>query len=81
MSEVTVKLQEYFFWSPMLGDEAVRFSVFDNRGKEYFAIAQLIAEGKSLRESRAHWALTIHEAMTSGKEPGDVRESHSIPAE
>lgn len=71
MSEVTVRVHEYFFWSPILGEDAVRFSVFNAHGGEYFAIVPIIA-GKKLREEREHWGLRLFEAIESGKEPGEV---------
>lgn len=70
--ELTVKVQEYFFWSPLLGEDAVRFSVFDSHGKEFFAIVPLISPGMRLRESRQQWAELIHDAMIAGNEPGEV---------
>lgn len=73
MSGVTVKLREYFFWSPLLGEDAVRFSVFDNHGHEFWAISPMIPAGKSLRELRQHWAERIFDAMESGQDPGEVK--------
>lgn len=73
MSEVTVRLHEYLFWSPMLGTDAVRFSVFNTHGGEYFAIVPLDGKGSTLREARQHWAERFFDVIESGADPGEVK--------
>lgn len=68
----TLRIAEYKFWSPMLGDDAVRISLYDARGQEYYAIRTYPGEGKSLRELREATALRIFDAMESGAQPGEV---------
>lgn len=69
---VTIRLTEYFFWSPTLGTDAVRFSVSDSHGQEYYSV-QPMACGKTLREMREAVGLRIHEAMEAGAPPGEIR--------
>ncbi len=69
---ITIRMHEYFFWSPTLGTDAVRFSVPDAHGREYYSIRPIHGAGKSLRELREHVALRIHDAIESGTEPGEV---------
>lgn len=69
---VTLRLSEYHFWSPTLGTDAVRFSLYDEHGQEYFCIRPMTGLGQSLRDLREHSALRIHEAMEQGAEPGEV---------
>jgi hypothetical protein len=71
MNEVEIRLHEYFFWSPLLGDNAVRFSVFDGQGREYFAIVPVQA-GRWLREARQHWGELLYQAIADGRDPGEV---------
>lgn len=70
MKTETIRLAEYFFWSPTLGTDAVRFSVSDAHGQEYFSVQPL---GKSLRAMREAVGLRIHEAMEAGAQPGEIR--------
>jgi hypothetical protein len=72
VNEVTVKIHEYFFWSPIMGTEAVRFSVFNAHGGEYFAIVPLDGKGSTLRALRQRWAERFFEAIQSGLDPGEV---------
>ena len=46
-----MKFQEYHHWSPILGEQAVRLSMFDARGQEFF---EVIANpgGRAYREAR-----------------------------
>lgn len=68
----TVRMSEYFFWSPTLGADAVRFSVPDDHGREYYAICPITGTGKPLRELRERIALRIYDAIEAGAEPGEV---------
>lgn len=72
MTEITVKLKEYFFWSPLIGSDAIRFSVFDGRGREYFQIRSFDGKGMTLRDLRQQVAERIYEAMENGQDPGEV---------
>ena len=67
-----LQLREYSFWSPILGDDAVRFSLYDDHGQEFFMIRPMVQQGKILRELREHCALRLHDAMEAGNEPGEV---------
>lgn len=71
MSEVTIRLREYRFWSPMLGEEALRISCYNERGHEYFMIVSA-ENGKKLRELRHNAAEKFYDAIQSGRDPGEV---------
>lgn len=70
--EVTIRIREYRFWSPLLGEEALRLSVYNQHGHEYFAIVPA-EDGKKLRELRQTWGERFYDAITSGQDPGEVR--------
>lgn len=71
MSEITIRLSEYRYWSPILGMEALRLSYF-NKGREYFCIVPA-EDGRSLRELRQKAAERFYDAVQSGHEPGEVK--------
>lgn len=71
-NEVTIRLKEYRYWSPILGDEALRISYYNARGHEYFVIVSA-ADGKALRELRQRAAERFYDAIQSGQEPGEVQ--------
>lgn len=62
----------YEFYSPILDSAAVRISVPDGRGGEFFAIVSRPAPGKSWREVRDRALNAIESAMESGLDPGEV---------
>jgi hypothetical protein len=71
-AEITLHLQEYRFWSPILGQEALRISYYNERGHEYFCIVPA-EDGKGLRELRQRAAERFYDAVSSGHDPGEVR--------
>lgn len=62
----------YRFWSPLLGADAVRFSMVGERNAEYFAIVPG-GEGRVYRENRDRALDAIEDAIARGDEPGEVR--------
>lgn len=70
--EVVIKLREYRFWSPHLGEQALRISCYNSHGHEYFTI-QPACRGKALRELRQRWAEKFYDAIQLGQDPGEVR--------
>lgn len=72
MSEVTIRLSEYRYWSPILGMEALRLSYFNKHGREYFCIVPA-EDGKALRELRQKAAERFYDAVESGQDPGEVK--------
>ena len=63
---------EYFFWSIGLGADAVRLSIHDEHGQEFFMVMEA-KTGKAGREAKAAALEAIHEAMRQGCHPGEVR--------
>lgn len=63
---------EFEFYSPMLDAQAVRLSVPDGCGGEYYAIVAKPAAGKSFRELRERALSAIQAAIDSGLDPGEV---------
>lgn len=70
-TEITIRLREYRFWSPILGVEALRISYYNDRGHEYFVIVPA-ENGKGLREMRQRAAERFYDAVQSGQNPGEV---------
>lgn len=71
MNEVTIRLREYRFWSPITGGEALRISCYDQYGHEYFMVVPA-ENGKKLRELRQTAAERFYDAIQSGQDPGEV---------
>lgn len=69
--EVTIRLREYRFWSPLTGGEALRISCYNQHGHEYFMIVSA-ENGKALRELRQLAAERFYDAIQSGQDPGEV---------
>ena len=69
---MTLRITEYRSWSPVLGCDTVRVSMFNGRGHEYF---MLLPEesGRAWREKRIEAAETINLAIRQGLPPGEVR--------
>lgn len=65
-------VNEYHFWSPVLGQNAVRISGFDEYGGEFFVI---ITEdnGARYRQRKRMAAEAIEMAISMGLQPGEVR--------
>ena len=59
------------FWSPLLGMRAVRLSMADARGGEYWRIIPRL-DGKRYRTDRDAALDAIEEAMARRREPGEV---------
>ncbi len=64
--------REFRFYSSELDAEAVRFSIANEDGQEYFAIVPVVAPGKRRREWRDQVLDRIDEAMMAGDPPGEV---------
>lgn len=62
---------EYRFWSPILDAEAVRLSLFDCRGGEFWMILSAL-DGKSYRQRRTEALEYMAEAVHLGLAPGEV---------
>lgn len=60
---------EYRFWSPMLGCDAVRLSMYDDHGGEFF----MILKDEQWRETRERGVRLIRQAIDAGLRPGEVR--------
>jgi hypothetical protein len=60
-----------YFWSPITGDYAVRLSMWDRRGAEYFAIVPRV-DGKAWKDIRIAALTAIQEAIDEGREPGPI---------
>jgi len=65
-------VHEHHFWSPVLGEDAVRVSMFDDRGGEFFMV---VADrgAREYRQARLDAAEAIDQAIREGLEPGEVR--------
>ena len=68
---VTLRYHEYKHWSPMLGQDAARVWMFDQRGSEFFMVIPDDG-GKAYRERRATAVEAIYTAIENGCEPGEV---------
>lgn len=72
-----MSLNEYHYWSPTLGCDAVRLSMTDDWGGEYFAILPA-DEGRGWRARRQEAVDKLLKAMTPedeggyGLEPGQI---------
>jgi hypothetical protein len=68
--------REFGFWSPTLGGDAVRMSMWDARASEYWTIIPRIL-GSSYREARTAALEMIQKAIDAGREPGEVHTEDS----
>lgn len=73
-----MRYRELKFWDGMNDRKAVRLSVADERGGEFYMILPR-ENGRKWRERRDEALGIISEAMSLGLEPGEVRENE--PAE
>lgn len=66
------QVHEHHFWSPLLGEDAVRVSMFDDRGGEFYMV---VADrgAREYRQARLDAAEAIDQAIRQGCEPGEVR--------
>lgn len=65
-------VHEYRFWSPVLGEDAVRVSMFDDRGGEFFMVVP-DRGSREYRLARFEAAEALDQAINEGLEPGEVR--------
>ena len=65
--------REFRFYSPDLDANAVRLSLADDQGREYYAIVPVAAVGKSWREQREATLSAIDDAIAEGQSPGEVK--------
>lgn len=63
---------EWRFWSPTLGCQASRISMFDEHGAEYFMILPR-DDTKAYHEARLTAVEAIATAMAMKLDPGEVR--------
>ncbi len=64
---------EYRHWSPTLGCDAVRLSMVDERGGEFYRIIPVVS-GRGWRAARDEALEVIEDAIIRGAEPGEVSE-------
>lgn len=65
--------QEFRSYSPVLDIEVIRLSVADDKGGEFFVVMPCPPTGKSLRKAKLAALEIIHEAISIGLDPGEVR--------
>jgi len=63
---------EHHFWSPILGAAAVRISMADDAGLEYFMIIPDEDGGAPYRLARDRAISAISTAIAEGDDPGEV---------
>jgi len=63
---------EHSFWSPMFGAPAVRLSMVDDRGGEFWRVIERDQSAKRYREARDLVLDEIEAAISRGAEPGEV---------
>lgn len=70
-----MRFHEYVHWSVILGCNAVRLSVFNGQGAEFFMLLERDGKinGKGWRDRRRDALDAIEEAIEIGCEPGEVR--------
>jgi hypothetical protein len=61
----------FHFYSPLMGCEAVRLSMVDARGGEFYRIVPR-SDGKAWRDVRDRELDLIEDAIAGGAEPGEV---------
>ena len=64
---------EFRMWSPALGCDAVRLSMANDRGDEYYMVVPY-EHGKVWRERKHRLLDLIDSAIEQGLEPGEVFE-------
>lgn len=64
---------EYRFWSAVLGCNACRLSIMDERGGEHYAIVPMNGSGKFNRRARMAALRLIAEHVQAGSDPGEVK--------
>lgn len=64
---------QYDYWSPILGANAARLSMFNAQGQEFFMIIEVPDSTKQLRAAREDALDAISEAIALGLQPGEVK--------
>jgi hypothetical protein len=65
-------VREFNFWSPLLGADAVRVSMVDENGEEFFAIIEK-TEGLRWRNDKREACEMLDQAIRAGLRPGEIR--------
>ncbi len=65
--------RQFRFYSPTLDAEAVRLSMADEAGQEYYMIVAASEAGKRWRERRDEALAALDDAISRRHEPGEVR--------
>ena len=65
----------YPYWCPVLGGPAVRLSMVDERGGEYFAVVSKPKSGREWRDKRKLVLQMVENAVACGLGPGEVWEA------
>jgi hypothetical protein len=63
---------EYKFWSVILGCDAVRISMVDDHGSEFFKVVPIDNSTKKYRDVRERVLEMIQDAIDRGDDPGEV---------
>ncbi len=66
-----MKFGEYFFWSPILGVDAVRLSLWDQHGQEFWKVLAC-PSGRGYRALRQKTLSLLADAIDDGRAPGEV---------
>jgi len=72
---MTLRYSEWKHWNSILGEKAVRLSVADTLGREYFMLTAYAPadDRRPWRERRTEALEIIAEAIEMGLQPGEVR--------
>jgi hypothetical protein len=65
-------LREFHFWSPLMGRDAVRLSMANERGEEYFALVPDL-DGPAWRKLKQEAWEALSEAIEADMKPGEIR--------
>lgn len=65
-------VREYSFWSVVLGADAVRLSMVNERGEEYHAIIARL-DGSAWRTAKTEACEALQQAIDEGVKPGEIR--------
>lgn len=65
-------VRTYEFWSPILGADAVRLSMVNAEGSEYFAIIERL-EGRAWQDRKREACEALKQAIDEGVRAGEIR--------
>jgi hypothetical protein len=65
-------VREFNFWSPILGADAVRLSMVNERGEEYHCIIERL-EGSAWKAAKTEACEALQQAIDEGVKPGEIR--------